>query len=82
MKTREEEYFRPICRGEGEDLSLSLSERTGVVAGWGATEVDYANTQCGYKIGNTKSDSASRVLKKLPGLRSKTLKCLLFLFFN
>ena len=46
-----------------------MDERTGAVAGWGATEVDYEHTQCGYTIGVTKPDSGSRVLKKLLGLR-------------
>ena len=64
-----EEYFRPICLGEGDDLSLSLSERTGVVAGWGATEVSYSHTLCGYIKGETDPDSASNVLKKVKGLR-------------
>ena len=73
--------FRPICLGEGEDLSLDLTERSGEVAGWGATEVDYAHTQCGYKIGVTNPDSGSRVLKKLPGLRSHTGN-IIFLSFN
>ena len=63
------QYSRPICLGEEEDLSLNLTERTGAVAGWGTTEVDYAYTQCGYKKGVTRPDSVSRVLKKLLGLR-------------
>ena len=63
------QHFRPICLGEEEDLSLNLVERTGAVAGWGVTEVDYAHTQCGYSQGITKPDSISRVLKKLLGLR-------------
>ena len=64
-----EEYFRPICLGEGEDLSLSLSERTGVMAGWGATEVTYSHTLCGYVEGVTDPNSGSDVLKKVQGLR-------------
>ena len=63
------ECLRPICLGEGEDLSLSLSERTGVVAGWGATEVTYVHTTCGYIKGETNPDSGSDVLKKVEGLR-------------
>ena len=62
-------YIRPICLGDDEDLSLSLSERTGVVAGWGATEVSYAHTICGYTKGVTDLDSASSVLKKVEGFR-------------
>ena len=68
-KNSREEYFRPICRGEGEDLSLSLSERTGVMAGWGATEVTYSQTLCGYVEGVTDPNSGSNVLKKVEGLR-------------
>ena len=68
-KNSREEYFRPICLGEGEDLSLSLSERTGVMAGWGATEVTYVHTTCGYIEGETKPGSGSDVLKKVQGLR-------------
>ena len=64
-----EEHFRPICLGEGEDLSLSLSERTGVMAGWGATEVSYSHTLCGYVEGVTDPNSGSNVLKKIEGLR-------------
>ena len=65
----ERKYFRPICLGEGVDLSLSLTERTGVVAGWGATEVSYSQTQCGYSEGVTNTNSASNVLKKVESLR-------------
>ena len=65
------QFSRPICLGEEDDLRLNLTDRTGVVAGWGATEVDYLNTQCGYKIGVNKPNSGSSVLKKLPGLRSR-----------
>ena len=61
--------FRPICLGEGEDLSLDLTERSGVVAGWGATEVSYSQTQCGYSEGVTNTNSASNVLKKVESLR-------------
>ena len=77
----ERKYFRPICLGEGEDLSLNFEERTGAVAGWGTTEVDYVYTQCGYKKGVTRPHSASEVLKKLLGLRWVTIDCN-FLYFN
>ena len=60
--------FRPICLADAEDLSLDLNERTGVVAGWGATEVSYIDTLCGYKRGKTKPNSLSNKLKKLEGL--------------
>ena len=65
------QFSRPICLGEEDDLSLNLADRNGVVAGWGTTEVDYLNTQCGYKRGIANPDSVSRKLKKLPGLRSR-----------
>ena len=55
--------------GEGEDLSLSLSKRTGVVAGWGATEVSYAHTICGYTKGVVNPGSGASVLKKVEGFR-------------
>ena len=48
---------------------MSLSERTGVVAGWGATKVSYSDTLCGYIKGVTDLDSGSNVLKKVEGLR-------------
>ena len=63
------QYSRPICLGEDEDLSLNLETRTGAVAGWGTTVVDYEYSQCGYKKGVTRPDSLSKVLKKLLGLR-------------
>ena len=55
--------------GEDEDLSQNLETRSGAVAGWGTTVVDYENTQCGFKKGVTRPDSVSNVLKKLLGLR-------------
>ena len=63
------QYFRPICLGDEEDLSLNLTERTGVVAGWGATEVSYSDTLCGYIKGVTDPDSGTNVLKKVEGWR-------------
>ena len=63
------EFSRPVCLGEEEDLSLNLDKRSGAVAGWGTTEVDYTYTQCGYKKGVTRPGSLSTVLKKLLGLR-------------
>ena len=66
------QYSRPICLGEDEDLSLNLETRTGAVAGWGTTVVDYEYSQCGYKKGVTRPDSLSKVLKKLLGLRWHT----------
>ena len=62
--------MRPICLGEGDDLSLDLADRRGVVAGWGTTEVSYADTQCDYKLGVTEPGSVSSKLKKLEDLRS------------
>ena len=63
------QYSRPICLGEDDDLSQNLETRSGAVAGWGTTVVDYENTQCGFKKGVTRPDSVSNVLKKLLGLR-------------
>ena len=60
--------FRPICLGDADDLSLNLAQRKGVVGGWGATEVSYTNTLCGFKKGITVSTSLSNKLKKLEGL--------------
>ena len=62
-------YFRPICLGLPSDHELNLAERTGVVAGWGATEVSYAHTTCGYTTGVVDPSSGSNVLKKVEGMR-------------
>ena len=62
-------YSRPICLGLPSDHELNLAERTGVVAGWGATEVSYAHTICGYTKGVPDYDSVSSVLKKGEGFR-------------
>ena len=34
-------HIRPVCLPDTEDLQLDLTERDGVVAGWGVTEVEY-----------------------------------------
>ena len=60
--------FRPICLADAEDLSLELTERTGVVAGWGATEVSYIDTLCGFTEGINIPTSLANKLKKLEGL--------------
>ena len=50
------------------------------MAGWGATAVDYANTQCGYKKAITNPDSVSTVLKKLHGIRYQVTNIKLIVF--
>ena len=61
--------LRPICLGDSEDIEMKLSDRFGVVAGWGATEIAYGHTLCGYKRGVVHPNSVSSVLKKVDGLR-------------
>ena len=55
--------------GDSEDIEMKLSDRFGVVAGWGATEIAYGHTLCGYKRGVVHPNSVSSVLKKVDGLR-------------
>ena len=62
-------HIRPVCLPDTEDLQLDLTERDGVVAGWGVTEVDYVTTDCDYTRGNYVAGSSSDVLKKIEDLR-------------
>merc|ERR1712183_957625 len=61
-------HIRPICLGDPEDFLIDLTQRTGVVAGWGATEVTYADTPCGYRKGVVNPYTLSSCLKKVDGL--------------
>ena len=62
-------HIRPVCLPDTEDLQLDLTERDGVVAGWGVTEVDYVATDCDYTRGEYVTGSSSDVLKKIEDLR-------------
>ena len=62
-------HIRPVCLPDTEDLQLDLTERDGVVAGWGVTEVDYVTRDCDYTRGDVVQGSSSDVLKKIEDLR-------------
>merc|ERR1712066_42506 len=61
----EYKHIRPICLPSGDNIDYAGKHKIGIVAGWGATTVDYSTDHTGVKTGEIDPNSASAVLKKL-----------------
>ena len=62
--------FSPLCLPDEEDLKMDLTKKSGVAAGWGATNVTYFQEKtCVFTKGVTDADSGSDVLKKVDAVR-------------